>query len=157
MALTKEERTAAVEAHRLHDRDTGSSEVQISILTKRITSLTDHFKANKKAVDTKSSIKILDGFPLSLEGDLLFCHQDNVNTDLIYPGKYTYNDDITPDQQAEVAMENYDPDFTSIAKEGDIFVGGFNFGSGSSREQAATCLKYKGPEPANRRSSYATA
>ncbi len=48
MALTKEEKTAAVEAHRLHDRDTGSSEVQISILTKRITSLTDHFKTNKK-------------------------------------------------------------------------------------------------------------
>ncbi|MEE8125248.1 MAG: 30S ribosomal protein S15 [Nitrospirales bacterium] len=48
MALTKEEKTAAVEAHRIHDKDTGSSEVQISVLTKRITSLTEHFKANKK-------------------------------------------------------------------------------------------------------------
>lgn len=48
MALTKEEKTAAVEAHRMHAKDTGSSEVQISLLTKRITSLTDHFKANKK-------------------------------------------------------------------------------------------------------------
>ena len=102
------------------------------------------FKTNKKVVDTKSSVKILDGFPLSLEGGLLFCHQDNVNTDLIYPGKYTYNDDITPEQQAEVAMENYDPEFSSVADEGDLIVGGFNFGSGSSREQAATCLKYKG-------------
>lgn len=102
------------------------------------------FKTNKKAADTKSSVKILDGFPLSLEGGLLFCHQDNVNTDLIYPGKYTYNDDITPEQQAEVAMENYDPEFSSVADEGDLIVGGFNFGSGSSREQAATCLKYKG-------------
>ena len=41
-------------------------------------------------------------------------------------------------------MENYDPEFKSIAKEGDLLVGGFNFGTGSSREQAATALKYKG-------------
>lgn len=48
MALTKEEKTAAVVSQQIHDRDTGSSEVQISILTTRIMSLTDHFKANKK-------------------------------------------------------------------------------------------------------------
>ena len=48
MALTKEEKTAAVVSQQIHDRDTGSSEVQISILTKRITSLTDHFKTHKK-------------------------------------------------------------------------------------------------------------
>ena len=48
MALTKEEKTAAVESQRIHGRDTGSSEVQIAILTKRITSLTDHFKTHKK-------------------------------------------------------------------------------------------------------------
>ena len=48
MALTKEEKTAAIESQRIHDRDTGSSEVQIAILTKRITSLTDHFKTHKK-------------------------------------------------------------------------------------------------------------
>jgi len=48
MVLTKEEKTAAVESQRIHDRDTGSSEVQIAILTKRITSLTDHFKTHKK-------------------------------------------------------------------------------------------------------------
>ncbi|MCK5219880.1 homoaconitase, partial [bacterium] len=40
----------------------------------------------------------------------------------------------------EVVMENYDPDFRTIAKSGDVVVGGFNFGSGSSREQAATAL-----------------
>ncbi len=48
MALTKEEKTAAVVSQQMHDRDTGSSEVQIAILTKRITSLTDHFKTHKK-------------------------------------------------------------------------------------------------------------
>jgi homoaconitate hydratase len=102
------------------------------------------FKTNKKSDAVQSSVKILDAFPSTIEGGLLFCHQDNVNTDLIYPGKYTYNDDITPEEQAKVSMENYDSEFDSIAEKGDIIVGGFNFGSGSSREQAATCLKYKG-------------
>ena len=40
-------------------------------------------------------------------------------------------------------MENYDPAFKSIVREGDILAAGFNFGTGSSREQAATCLKYR--------------
>jgi homoaconitate hydratase len=89
-------------------------------------------------------VAILPGFPEVVEGDLLWCHQDNLNTDGIYPGKYTYKDDMTPAQQAEVAMENYDPEFQKLAKPGDILVGGFNFGTGSSREQAATALKYRG-------------
>jgi homoaconitate hydratase len=41
-------------------------------------------------------------------------------------------------------MENYDTEFQSIVADGDILVGGFNFGTGSSREQAATALKYRG-------------
>ncbi len=90
------------------------------------------------------AVTILEGFPEALEGELLFVHEDNLNTDGIYPGKYTYQDDITPEQQAEVAMENYDPEFQSLAKDGDLLVGGFNFGTGSSREQAATALKYRG-------------
>ncbi len=89
-------------------------------------------------------VKIIDGFPEILEGDILYCPQDNMNTDGIYPGKYTYNDDFTPEDQARVVMENYDPEFGKIVKDGDILVGGFNFGTGSSREQAATALKYRG-------------
>ncbi|MFQ5603996.1 MAG: homoaconitase [bacterium] len=91
-----------------------------------------------------SCIKIIAGFPESLQGALLFCHQDNLNTDGIYPGKYTYIDDFTPEQQAQVVMENYDENFKNRVQEGDILAGGFNFGSGSSREQAATALKYRG-------------
>ena len=90
------------------------------------------------------AVPIIDGFPKEVEGDILFCHQDNLNTDGIYPGKYTYIDDFTPRQQAEVVMENYDPEFGKVVKEGDIVVGGYNFGSGSSREQAATAFKYRG-------------
>jgi len=101
-------------------------------------------KINKKTSSGKSFVKILPYFPLVIEGDLLFCHQDNLNTDGIYPGKYTYNDDFTPEQQAGVVMENYDPEFGKIAKKGDVVAGGFNFGTGSSREQAATTFIYKG-------------
>ncbi len=101
-------------------------------------------KINEKKTGTKSSVKIINGFKPVVEGELIFCHQDNMNTDGIYPGKYTYNDDMTPQQQAEVVMENYDPEFVKMVKSGDILVGGFNFGTGSSREQAATALKYKG-------------
>ncbi len=92
----------------------------------------------------KSSVLLLDGFPEKLSGELIFCHQDNLNTDGIYPGKYTYVDGLTPKQMAEVVMENYDPEFGKIVEKNDILIGGFNFGSGSSREQAATALKYRG-------------
>jgi len=101
-------------------------------------------KFNKKPETQGGKIKILDGFPETLTGELIFCHQDNLNTDGIYPGKYTYMDDFTAEQQAEVVMENYDPEFKNIVKEGDILVGGFNFGTGSSREQAATAFKHRG-------------
>lgn len=101
-------------------------------------------KTNTKKETAKSAVKIIDGFNAQVEGELIFCYQDNLNTDGIYPGKYTYNDDMTPQDQAKVVMENYDPEFGKIVKDGDILVGGFNFGTGSSREQAATALKYRG-------------
>jgi homoaconitate hydratase len=101
-------------------------------------------KVNKKESVVEGSTRIIEGFPETIEGEIVFCHQDNLNTDGIFPGKYTYIDDFKPEQQAGVVMENYDPEFGEIAKEGDILVGGYNFGTGSSREQAATALKYKG-------------
>ncbi|KAJ3057321.1 mitochondrial Homoaconitase [Rhizophlyctis rosea] len=87
---------------------------------------------------------VVDGFPATLDGELLFCDQDNLNTDGIYPGKYTYQDDIPPQKMAEVVMENYDTSFSATVKKNDILVGGFNFGTGSSREQAATALLHRG-------------
>ncbi len=72
------------------------------------------------------------------------CRQDNVNTDAIYGKDYTYRDDMTPEMMARVVMENYDPTFAPRTRAGDVIVGGFNFGTGSSREQAVTCLKAKG-------------
>jgi 3-isopropylmalate/(R)-2-methylmalate dehydratase small subunit len=68
---------------------------------------------------------------------------DDVNTDVIFPGKYTYT--VTePKEQAEHALEDLDPTFASNVQPGDIIVGGKNWGNGSSREQAVGCLKYSG-------------
>ena len=46
--MLKEEKTAVIEANRLHETDTGSPEVQIAVLTKRIADLTEHLKVHKK-------------------------------------------------------------------------------------------------------------
>ena len=109
---------------------------------------------------TAADEPLLPAFPSTFRGPLLFAPQDNLNTDGIYPGKYTYQDDITLARQAEVVMENYDPTFaarvrTLVAsttatgegegvKAGVVLVAGYNFGTGSSREQAATALKAAG-------------
>ncbi len=90
------------------------------------------------------SVEIIDGFPSSVRGRVLFIDKDNLNTDGIYSSKHTYRDDMTPEEMAAVTFENYDPTFNTLYRTGDIVVGGLNFGSGSSREQAATALKFKG-------------
>ncbi|PMD49497.1 homoaconitase [Hyaloscypha bicolor E] len=99
--------------------------------------------AAEEEVDDKALTAILPGFPEKVEGEIVFCDADNINTDGIYPGKYTYRDNVSVEKMAEVCMENYDPSFGSIAREGDILVSGFNFGCGSSREQAATAILAK--------------
>ncbi|KZO91118.1 homoaconitase [Calocera viscosa TUFC12733] len=110
--------------------------------------------------------ELYPGFPAVFRGPLLWAPQDNLNTDGIYPGKYTYQDDITLSRQAEVVMENYDPGFASLVAslrspsfvagrpetaerdadglKGVLLIAGYNFGTGSSREQAATALKSAG-------------
>ncbi|POR35869.1 Homoaconitase, mitochondrial [Tolypocladium paradoxum] len=93
--------------------------------------------------ESETLTDILPGFPEKIEGEIVFCDADNINTDGIYPGKYTYQDSVSVEQMSEVCMENYDPEFRHIAKPGDILVSGFNFGCGSSREQAATAILAK--------------
>lgn len=68
---------------------------------------------------------------------------DDVNTDVIFPGKYTYNVN-DPAEIAKRALEDLDPGFASRVQPGDIVVGGRNWGNGSSREQAVTALRYAG-------------
>ena len=64
---------------------------------------------------------------------------DDINTDVIFPGKYTYT--VTDfNEMAKHALEDLDPNFSKEVKRGDVIVAGYNFGCGSSREQAASCL-----------------
>jgi len=67
---------------------------------------------------------------------------DNVDTDVILPGKYLVL--IDPMELAKHAMEGLDSAFPEKAAKGVIVVGGKNFGCGSSREQAPLALKYAG-------------
>ncbi|OBT52704.1 homoaconitase [Pseudogymnoascus sp. 24MN13] len=84
--------------------------------------------------------EIVAGFPEKVRGEIVFCDADNLNTDAIYPGKYTYQDGVSIEKMAEVCMENYDKEFGSLIREGDIIDSGLNFGCGRSREQAATAI-----------------
>ncbi len=68
---------------------------------------------------------------------------DGVNTDVIFPGKYTYTLK-EPKEIAAHALEDLDARFANEAQPGDVIVAGRNWGNGSSREQAVTALKYKG-------------
>ena len=54
--LRKDEKTAVIEANRTHETDTGSPEVQIAILTKRISDLTEHLKTHKKDNHSRSGL-----------------------------------------------------------------------------------------------------
>ncbi len=89
-------------------------------------------------------VEILRGFPREVSGRLVFLPHNNLNTDGIYGKDYTYREDMTPEMMAKVVMENYDPTFAQRSRVGDVLVGGFNFGTGSSREQAVTALKCAG-------------
>lgn len=67
---------------------------------------------------------------------------DDVNTDLIIPGRYL--DNYEPAHLAAHAMEGVDKDFASKVRKGDVIAAGRNFGCGSSREQAVIALKHAG-------------
>ncbi|MBI5837101.1 MAG: homoaconitase [Candidatus Eisenbacteria bacterium] len=116
---------------------TGAADAPRRALTRRYEALA------APASGTAEAVEILPGFPEKLSGRLVFAPQDNLNTDGIYGKDYTYREDMTREMMAEVVMQNYDPDFARNARAGDILVGGFNFGTGSSREQAVTALQAK--------------
>ncbi|MBN1680179.1 MAG: 3-isopropylmalate dehydratase [Anaerolineae bacterium] len=68
---------------------------------------------------------------------------DNVNTDMIFPGRHTYTLSV-PEDIAAHALEDLDTTFAASVRPGDVIVAGWNWGCGSSREQAVTALKYAG-------------
>lgn len=73
----------------------------------------------------------------------VWVYGDNVNTDVIFPGKYTYTLK-TPEDIAAHALEDLDPTFAGAVTPGDVIIAGRNWGCGSSREQGVTSLKYAG-------------
>ena len=61
MALTKESKTALMREYKTHDGDTGSPEVQVAILTNRITYLTEHFQEHKKDHHSRRGLLLMVG------------------------------------------------------------------------------------------------
>lgn len=70
-----------------------------------------------------------------------FVFGDNIDTDVLAPGRYMK---APVEELARHCMEAIAPEFAKTVREGDIVVGGRNFGMGSSREQAAQALKILG-------------
>ena len=72
----------------------------------------------------------------------VFKYPDNVDTDVIIPARHLNTQDAR--ELASHCMEDIDKDFINNVKDGDIMVGGWNFGCGSSREHAPLCIKTAG-------------
>lgn len=70
---------------------------------------------------------------------------DDINTDLLFPGKFTYTCS-TAEEIIPHLLQDLDPDFASTVQEGDLIFAGKNFGCGSSREQPVLGLKAVGVE-----------
>ena len=73
----------------------------------------------------------------------VYKYGDNVSTDQIFPGRYTYLL-LTEEQMGEHALEDLDADFAQKDVRGGAIVAGVNWGCGSAREQAVKSLKSKG-------------
>ncbi|KAJ5429537.1 Aconitase/3-isopropylmalate dehydratase large subunit alpha/beta/alpha subdomain 1/3 [Penicillium cf. griseofulvum] len=118
-----------------------TTETELTNLLQQMESLID--RVESAVDDSKPATEILPGFPERISGEIVFLDADNLDTDSIYPGKLTYQDNVSKEDMATACMQNYDPEFKGIAKPSDILVAGFNFGCGSSREQAATAILAK--------------
>jgi len=74
---------------------------------------------------------------------IFYYDQNDINTDLLFPGKYTYGS-TEPDFIKEHLFEDLDPEFSKKVQMGDIVVAGSNFGCGSSREHPSLGMKLVG-------------
>ena len=72
----------------------------------------------------------------------VFKYPDNVDTDVIIPARHLNTQDAK--ELASHCMEDIDKDFVKKVKDGDIMVGGWNFGCGSSREHAPIAIRAAG-------------
>ncbi len=72
----------------------------------------------------------------------VFKYGDNVDTDVIIPARYLNTSDA--DELSKHCMEDIDTEFIKNVSKGDIMIGGWNFGCGSSREHAPLVIKHSG-------------
>ena len=61
MTLSKTQKTGIIDGYRTHEKDTGSPEVQIALLSERITYLTEHFKTHAKDHHSRRGLMMLVG------------------------------------------------------------------------------------------------
>lgn len=112
-----------------HGYGTGTqstTESELSNLVQQLDSLIQ--RVESAGAGSGLSTEVLPGFPEKIVGEIVFCDHDSINTDGIYPGSLTYQDNVSKEDMARACMQNYDPEFASIAKPNDILVTGFNFG-----------------------------
>ena len=72
----------------------------------------------------------------------VYKYGDNVDTDVIIPARYL--NAPSPEELAKHCMEDIDPDFAAMKHDGDIMIGGWNFGCGFSREHAPIAIQASG-------------
>ena len=87
-------------------------------------------------------MKFVEGKNNMLASGKVFKYGDNIDTDVIIPARYLNTPDMK--ELASHCMEDIDKEFVNKVKDGDIMVGGANFGCGSSREHAPIAIKASG-------------
>jgi homoaconitate hydratase len=125
----------------VHGFGTGPEKTTESELASIIQQLDSYIERVESAeVASERTTEIVAGFPEKISGEIIFCDADNISTDALYPGRLTYQDNVSQEEMARACMENYDPSFDSITRPNDVLVGGYNLGTGSSREQGKDFL-----------------
>ena len=80
---------------------------------------------------------------LTMSETKVWKYGDDINTDMLFPGKYTYTCSTAEEIKPHL-LEDLDPEFAKNVKPGDVIFAGKNFGCGSSREQPALGLRAVG-------------
>lgn len=83
------------------------------------------------------------GLPAPLSGRALFVPADDLDTDRIFPSTGLYRP-VDAAGMASMLLQNHDPSFAAQVRPGDLVIGGFRFGAGSSREQAVAAFAAAG-------------
>jgi homoaconitate hydratase len=91
-----------------------------------------------------AQVEILSGFPRRVAGRLVVLPEDDLDTDGIFGKELTYRDGTPRETMARAVLAHYDPAAAGRLRPGDVLLGGRNFGTGSSREQAVTALQAAG-------------